>query len=124
MRRKRKNISQCKVEAAENKKQWYKPCQHKGATGQYGGPLPETTPTPAFNPPRSPTVPFPKYVVAVASPGVTLDQVHSWDVDPIPAKKSRSWDHDPSCFLGAGITPVVGQQIPAEILQLCIWIMR
>ena len=49
--------------------------------------------------------------------GVTLDQVHSWDVDPIPAKKVGPGIMIPAVFSVAGITLVVGQQIPAEILQ-------
>lgn len=60
MHRKRKNISQCKAEAPDNKKRWCKPCQYKRGANQCEGPVPETTPTPALNPQRSSTVPFPK----------------------------------------------------------------
>ena len=57
---KHKNISQCKAEAPDNKKQWCKPCQYKRGTNQCEGPVPETTPTPALNPQQLSTVPFPK----------------------------------------------------------------
>ena len=48
---------------------------------------------------------------------MALDQVHRWDVDPIPAKKVGPGIMTPAVFSVAGITLVVGQQIPAEILQ-------
>ena len=60
MLRKRKNISQCKAEAAENKERWCKPCRYKRGANQCEGPVPETTPTPTLKPQRSSTVPFPK----------------------------------------------------------------